>query len=99
MHIRSICNFKYILNLVLRFTRDEILSLRKPSKPIPELDILGDIVFLGQQDPECFKKLDADEVYRLWHLPSESKGRGAGGEAGRGRGRGRGKAYGKSIFM
>ena len=77
---------------VIRFTREEILQLRKPSKPLPELEKLGDIIFPGQQDPECFKQLDADEVYRLWHAAPESKGRAA--DAGRGRGRGRGKTIG-----
>lgn len=79
-----------LFTVVIRFSREEILSLRRPSKPLPELTSLGDIFFPGQQDPECFKKLDADEVHRLWHATPDIRSRG-GGDAGRGRGRGRGK--------
>ena len=55
--------------IVIRYSREEILALKKPSKILPEMEPLAELVYPGQQDPECYKKLDNDDVYRLWHAP------------------------------
>lgn len=69
-----------------------MLSLRKPSKPIPELEELVDVVFPGQQEPECSKKYDHEEFHRLWSVQTERGPRpGIPGAGGPGRGRGRGR--------
>ena len=69
--------------LVIRFTREEIMSRRKPSKVLPSMLDLHDILSIPPLDPVSFTTLDYDEVHRLWHVDKGTKS----GGGGRGKGR------------
>ena len=73
---------------VIRFTREEIMSRRKPSKVLASMLELHDILSIPPLDPVSFTTLDYDEVHRLWHVDKGTKGGG-------GRGKGR---IGKGVF-
>lgn len=72
---------------VVRFTREEIMCRRKPSKVLSTMMELHDILSIPPLDPVSFVALDHDEVYRLWHADKGNKDKEA---RGRGKGRGRG---------
>lgn len=51
---------------VIRFTKDDMLALRKPpSKILSVMSDMLEVVSLTALDPVCFDKLDPDDVRRL----------------------------------
>ena len=48
--------------LVIRFTKDEILSLRKPSKILSSMSEMLDVVSISILDPVCFTRLEPEDV-------------------------------------
>eukprot|EP00602_Paraphysomonas_sp_CaronLab_P005055 CAMPEP_0185032304 /NCGR_PEP_ID=MMETSP1103-20130426/20267_1 /TAXON_ID=36769 /ORGANISM="Paraphysomonas bandaiensis, Strain Caron Lab Isolate" /LENGTH=968 /DNA_ID=CAMNT_0027568149 /DNA_START=56 /DNA_END=2962 /DNA_ORIENTATION=+ len=85
---RTAANQEASKKKVIRFTRDEILALRRVTKCVPEMEGMGDIVSATALEPECLQPFDADEVLRIWN--SSDSGRKEGPAKGRGRGRGKG---------
>lgn len=73
---------------VLRYTRDEILAMRKPSRIIPEMLEIPDVVSEECLDPVLFNPIYPDEVIRIWNTATDQV-RGQKDTRGRGRGRGR----------
>ncbi len=58
--IIMICIF--FLHKVIRFSKEEMLSLRKPSKILSSMSDMLEMVSLSTLDPVCFEKLDPDDV-------------------------------------
>jgi hypothetical protein len=78
-----------VLNVaVIRFTREEIMSRRKPSKVLASMMDLHDVLSVPPLDPVSFTPLDHDEVYRLWHLDKGTKDKDGKARNAKGRGRG-----------
>lgn len=71
---------------VIRFTKEEMLSLRKPSKILSSMSDMLEMVSLTTQDPVCFEKLDPDDVLRIWNNSENRNNKDVGGRGGRGRG-------------
>ena len=53
---------------MLRFTKDELLAMRKPNSKILDsmADMSPEIVSEVALDPVCWEPFDQDEVIRLW---------------------------------
>lgn len=47
---------------MLRFTRDEVLALRKPTKMIPDVPDIPIIISVKSLLPECLQPFDNDDV-------------------------------------
>ena len=51
-----------VFTSVARHPRDELLSLRRRSKLLPEMADITDIVSIEPLEPECWKGITAEEV-------------------------------------
>jgi hypothetical protein len=51
-----------VIFIVLRFTKEEILALRKPTKIIPDFPDIPAIMSVKPLMPECLQPFDTDDV-------------------------------------
>lgn len=54
--------YKY---LVTRYTREQLIALRKSSKILPSMTVMTEISSVTQLDPVCFTKLEPEDVIIL----------------------------------
>ena len=52
--------------VVVRFTRDEIIALRKPTRVIPDMLDVADVVTNDCLKPVLLKPIDPEEVIKIW---------------------------------
>eukprot|EP01038_Epipyxis_sp_PR26KG_P004893 gene4893-6852_t len=52
---------------VLRYTREEILSFRKPSKILPVMSEMMEILSITTLEPVCFEGLEQEDVIRIYN--------------------------------
>lgn len=55
-------NLNNLLLLVIRFTREQLIALRKDSKILGSMGQMSDIVCYSQQNPVCFSRLEPEDV-------------------------------------
>ena len=48
--------------IVIRFTREQLIALRKDSKILTGMSSMNEIISLTQQNPVCFSRLEPDDV-------------------------------------
>lgn len=51
---------------MIRFTRDELLALRKPTRLMPEMAQIPHVISVEPLDPASGKPLEPEEVERQW---------------------------------
>jgi hypothetical protein len=47
---------------VIRYTKEEMMTLRKPSKILRSMSDMLEVVSLERLNPVCFEKFDPDDV-------------------------------------
>ena len=77
-----------VISTVLRFTREEIMALRRPTRVLPEMLPHTEVVSEQCLEPVTLQPIDPDEVIRIWNAASDQI---RTHKDARGRGRGRGK--------
>ena len=85
---------------VARFTKDELLAMRKPnSKILDSMADMGEIISEKAMDPVCWEPFDQDEVIRLWQASLQQSRRvPPGGLAVGGNGKGVHRGRGECVF-
>jgi len=48
--------------VVIRFTREQLIALRKSSGILPSMTVMTEISSVDQLDPVCFTKLEPEDV-------------------------------------
>jgi hypothetical protein len=54
--------FVHLLEIVIRFNRDELLKLRRPTKVLPAMIELLDVVSIPPLEPVCSEPFEAEDV-------------------------------------
>jgi hypothetical protein len=64
-----VCNVVFLFTVpektyspVTRYTREQLIALRKSSTVLPSMKNMSDIVSLETQEPVCFTKLEPEDV-------------------------------------
>ena len=72
---------------MIRFTKDELLAMRKPTSKILEsmAEMSPEIVSEKALDPVCWEPFDQDEVIRLWQASIQQARRNAAPDVGGGK--------------
>ena len=52
----------HLFNIVIRFNRDELLKLRRPTKVLPAMIELLDVVSIPPLEPVCSEPFEAEDV-------------------------------------
>jgi pyrimidine deaminase RibD-like protein len=65
----------------VRYTREQLIALRKSSSILPSMKAMTEICSVESQEPVCFTKLEPEDVIRIWNAATNKDA------AGRGRGR------------
>jgi hypothetical protein len=51
--------------LVTRYTREQLIALRRPSSILPSMKVMSEVSSLETQEPVCFTKLEPEDVNRI----------------------------------
>jgi hypothetical protein len=70
---RSHLCWLHSLLAVVRFTREELLALYRPTKCLPEMVDLAEITALEYLEPECRNQVDTEEVCPLFASSPHSR--------------------------
>eukprot|EP00600_Ochromonadales_sp_CCMP1393_P000013 CAMPEP_0174977792 /NCGR_PEP_ID=MMETSP0004_2-20121128/13806_1 /TAXON_ID=420556 /ORGANISM="Ochromonas sp., Strain CCMP1393" /LENGTH=134 /DNA_ID=CAMNT_0016229015 /DNA_START=162 /DNA_END=562 /DNA_ORIENTATION=- len=73
---------------VVRFTKEEMLTLRQPAKILSCMSDMLEIASLERLNPVCFQSFEPEDVLRIWNANKDrggdAKGRGRGAKVGGG---------------